>query len=90
MLAILLGLGILFGCAAFVIALASGIGTGGLTANASRFGSGLITTIIVALLTIPVDVFTSAVWTLAFRRWQGKDGPAVAPSPVALPPTAVP
>lgn len=89
MLAIGLGFGILFGCGAVVIALASSLGSTNLATSAARPGSNLVITIIMTLLTVPADVFFSVVWTLAFRRWQGKDGPALAPVPVTEAPPAV-
>jgi hypothetical protein len=75
MLAIGLGVGILFGCAAVVVTLASGASAGSLTPSVASLSSSLVYTIILGLVLIPIEIYFSTVWTLAFRRWQVKDLP---------------
>jgi hypothetical protein len=75
MLAIGLAVGIFFGCASVVVALASGVTAGNLTPSIAGLGSSLIYTVILGLVLVPVQIYFSTVWTLAFRRWQGKDLP---------------
>ncbi len=91
MLAIVVGVGILFGCPAIVIAFV----TSGMASTLSGL-SGDITSytvifqVIMALIGIPLGILFSGVWTLAFRKWQGKDAAAavpVQPVPPAFPGT---
>jgi hypothetical protein len=88
MLAIGVAVGILFGCASVVVALASGVSAGNVTTSVANLSSSLIYTIIMSLVIVPVEIYFSAVWTLAFRRWQGKDLPQV--EPAVVPPANFP
>ncbi len=85
MLGILAAVGILFGCPAVLVAFfASGVSSS-LSGVASEVsGYSVIFQVVIAVLGIPLGILFSGVWTLAFRRWQGKD--AAAPVPAPFPP----
>jgi len=82
---------IFFGCAAFIVALGASLASlGNAASEVSRLEGNPVFNIIHALLTIPIDIWFSVVWTLAFRRWQGKL-PDVSPFvEAAVPPPAIP
>ncbi len=85
MLAVVVAIGILFGCPAILIAFfASGMASTLSAVSGAVSSYTVIFQIIVALLGIPLGILFSSVWTLAFRRWQGKD--VAAPVPSMLPP----
>jgi hypothetical protein len=91
MLGIGLALLILFGCPAIFLGV---IANGALSgpddlATASNSFNPWITLALTVVFT-PLGLFFSAVWTLAFRRWQGKDDTAVAPMPSFQPPADLP
>jgi hypothetical protein len=90
MLAICLVLIILFGCpAVLLLVIANGAAK---TPDAIYAASGPYATLIsvlVTLVSLPLGIFFSAVWTLTFRRWQGKEDAVPLPNmqpPVELPP----
>ncbi len=87
MLAILVGVGILFGCPAIIIiTIASGVSFSA-GAVATSLGSATeFVNIFIALLGIPLTILFSGVWTLAFRHWQGKEGVVTVTSPTPYPP----
>ena len=95
MLAILVGVGILFGCPAIIIlAIASGVsvstGAAGSAGSASALAASLgsytdTINILVAVVGIPLTILFSGVWTLAFRHWQGKEMVAAIPPPLFPP-----
>ncbi len=85
MLAILAGIGILFGCPALVIVfITTGMATAVSEVSASMSSYTTILSIFFAVLSLPLTILFSGVWTLAFRHWQGKD--AAVPAPVLFPP----
>jgi len=89
MLVIIIVLLVLFGCpAVFFLAIASG---GLKTASDIYTAVGPYTVVIgilVSVVTMPVTIYFSAVWTLAFRRWQGKE--ELAPVTFMTPPADLP
>lgn len=91
---IMLGIGIvfavLFGCAAFILALGSSMLVANLTSSISNFSSNPVFGIVMALAMMPLQLLFSTVWTLAFRRWQGKDQPQPLAQPQAQPPVIPP
>jgi hypothetical protein len=97
MLGISLGVLILFGCPAiFFIVIASGATAATTTApspdaiySATAQYSTLFT-IFLSVILVPLGIFFSAVWTLAFRRWQGKEDAAFTPMPSFQPPVDLP
>lgn len=74
MLAILVGVGVLFGCpAVLILAFASGISVSAGSVATSMTSYTELITIFASVLGIPLTILFSGVWTLAFRHWQGKE-----------------
>ncbi len=91
MLAILVGVGVLFGCpAVLILAFASGVSVSAGSVATSMASYTEMITIFASVLGIPLTILFSGVWTLAFRHWQGKEVVAVAPPPAQPFPPAFP
>jgi hypothetical protein len=92
MLALGLAVGIVLACPIMlfsmsqVISAASSSDYTSIVGAMSRY-SGAIS-IAAALVSVPFTILFSGVWTLAFRRWQGKDASAPDPLSVSLPPVS--
>ena len=86
MAAILIGVGILFGCPAIVIlALASGVSVSAGSVATSLGSYTAVITIFASVVGIPLTILFSGVWTLAFRHWQGKEIVSTVPPPLFPP-----
>lgn len=82
---------IFFGCAAVIVGLGASLASlGNATSEVSRLEGNPVFNIIHALLTIPIEIWFSVVWTLAFRRWQGRLGDVSPFVEGAVPPPAIP
>ena len=69
--------GLLFGCCGFLaLTINPSLANAG-SSGAPGFLSGITFSILLDLVMVPFQVWFSTVWTLAFRRWQGKDLPVV-------------
>jgi hypothetical protein len=90
MLAIALAIGVLVVCPFLVLSMGQVISAGAtsdytsITGAISRYSGAF--SIFGLLIYMPITILFSGVWTLAFRRWQGKDDAAPASLSVPLPP----
>jgi len=90
MLSIGLAVGILLACPIMLISMGQVIQAGvnsdytSIVAGMSRY-SGIFS-IAGTLVVVPFTILFSGVWTLAFRRWQGKDAAAIDPLSAPFPP----
>ncbi len=91
MLVIVLAFFIFFGCAAGIVFVGGSMLASGVTGAIESLTSNVIFDIVMALVVIPIQIWFSVIWTLAFRRWQGKDVPQAQAAPqVQAPPPVVP
>lgn len=73
MIVIGLAVGILIGCAVSVVAVPAAISQLGPNGSVTGFGTTVIvTTLLGVVIGVITQVLFSAVWTLAYRQWQGK------------------
>ena len=92
MLGIVIVFFIFFGCAAGIVFVGAILLTLGATSAISKLSSNVVFNILTTLVMIPIQIWFSVIWTLAFRRWQGKDTlqPLPIPQPQPQPPAEPP
>jgi hypothetical protein len=92
MLGIVIVFFLFFGCAAGIVFVGANLFTLGAPSAVSKLSSNVIFNILTTLVTIPIQIWFSVIWTLAFRRWQGKTAlqplpiPQIQTQPPAIPP----